>query len=48
MSDTPNVDGDKDCLNAAALETVLYGGQAFALSVHEMPEKTEAVAVLRF
>jgi hypothetical protein len=48
MSDTPNVDGDKDCLNAAALETVLYGGQAFALSVHEMPEKAEAVAVLRF
>jgi hypothetical protein len=48
MSDTANVDGDKDCLNAAALKTVLYGGRAFALSAQEMPENAEAVAVLRF
>jgi len=45
---TVNADGVEDCLNAAALETVLYGGRAFALSPHEMPEKGEAVAVLRF
>ena len=43
-----NADGDEDCLNTAALQTVLYSGRAFELSAQEMPEKAEAVAVLRF
>jgi hypothetical protein len=46
--DTANADGDEDCLNAAALDTVLYGGRAFVLSAQEMPEKAGAVAVLRY
>jgi hypothetical protein len=45
---TANADSDEDCLNVAALKTVLNGGRAFVLSAQEMPEKAEAVAVLRF
>lgn len=38
----------EDLLNAAALQTVLHGGQAFALEDEDMPEKHEVAAVLRF
>ena len=38
----------EDLLNAAALQTVLHGGQAFVLEAKKMPLSQEAVAVLRF
>jgi hypothetical protein len=38
----------EDLLNAAALQTVLHGGQAFGLDAEDMPEKHEVAAVLRF
>lgn len=38
----------EDLLNAAALQTMLHGGQAFALGPEDMPEKREVAAVLRF
>ena len=38
----------EDLLNAAALQTVLHGGQAFGLEAEDMPEKHEVAAVLRF
>lgn len=38
----------EDLLNAAALQAVLHGGQAFGLEVEDMPEKHEVAAVLRF
>ncbi len=38
----------EDLLNAAALQTVLHGGQAFALEGEDMPERHEVAAVLRF
>lgn len=38
----------EELLNAAALQTVLHRGRAFALKPHEMPQKAEAVAILRF
>ncbi len=38
----------EDLLNAAALQTVLHGGQAFGLEADDMPEKHEVAAVLRF
>jgi hypothetical protein len=38
----------EDLLNAAALQTVLHGGQAFALSREDMPEHAPAAAVLRY
>jgi hypothetical protein len=38
----------EDLLNAAALQTVLHGGQAFGLEAEDMPEKHEIAAVLRF
>jgi hypothetical protein len=39
---------EEDLVNVAALQTVLHRGQAFALRAQEMPEKADAVAVLRF
>jgi len=41
-------DGGEDLLNAAALQTVLHGGNPFALSETEMPGGAEVAAVLRF
>jgi hypothetical protein len=38
----------EELLNAAAQQTVLHGGRAFALRPQEMPQKAEALAVLRF
>jgi hypothetical protein len=38
----------EDLLNAAALQTVLHGGQAFRMEHEEMPLGTEVTAVLRF
>lgn len=46
--DAVNGDAGEDPLNLAALETVLHRGQAFALKAHEMPEKVDAAALLRF
>jgi hypothetical protein len=38
----------EELLNAAALQTVLHRGRAFALRPHEMPQRVEALAVFRF
>jgi hypothetical protein len=38
----------EELLNAAALETVLHGGQAFVLPPEEMPAGQNVVAVLRY
>ena len=38
----------EDLLNTAALQTVLHAGRAFGLPRQDMPEKAEAVALLRF
>jgi hypothetical protein len=35
-------------VNAAALQTVQHGGQAFEVSVAQMPAKGDVVAALRF
>jgi hypothetical protein len=37
-----------DLLNAAALETLWYGGRAFVVSPADMPVKAPATAILRF
>jgi hypothetical protein len=50
-SETMEVDAAnpaEDLYNAAALQTVLHGGQAFVLAPEEMPVRREAIAVLRF
>jgi hypothetical protein len=39
---------DQDLLNLAALQTLLHGGQAFALKPFEMPGESDAAALLRF
>jgi hypothetical protein len=41
-------DPREDLLNAAALETLRYGGRAFALEDKDMPLGRDVVAVLRF
>jgi hypothetical protein len=38
----------EDLLNTAALQTLLHRGQTFGLPRQDMPEKAEAVALLRF
>jgi hypothetical protein len=38
----------EDLLNAAALQTALHGGRAFAVEAHEMPAGHDIAAVLRF
>ena len=38
----------EDLLNAAALQTLLHGGRAFALKAPDIPEKAATAAVLRF
>jgi hypothetical protein len=40
--------GEEDLLNLAAVETFLYGGQAFELPSVDMPDHTLAAAVLRY
>ena len=40
--------GEEDLLNIAAVETMLHGGQAFALPGGRMPEGAAAAAILRF
>ena len=41
-------DPREDLLNAAALQTLLQGGEAFSLEEKEMPDGRDAIAVLRF
>ena len=41
-------DPQEDLLNAAALQTILHGGRAFAIPQANMPVKAEFAAVLRF
>jgi len=38
----------EDLLNAAALQTILHRGRAFALTANDMPESRNVAAVLRF
>jgi len=40
--------GEEDLLNAAAVETILHGGKAFALPASKMPDRAVVAAILRF
>jgi|RhiMetdeSRZDD1v2_1073273.scaffolds.fasta_scaffold300505_2 Bacterial archaeo-eukaryotic release factor family 3 len=40
--------GKEDLPNLAAVQTILHGGQAFALPADRMPDGASAVAILRF
>ena len=40
--------GDEDLLNAAAIQTILHGGQVFVLPAGKMPDGAPAVAVMRY
>ena len=39
---------DEDLLNAAAIQTILHGGQVFVLPASKVPDGAPAVAVLRY
>jgi hypothetical protein len=43
-----DADTGRDWLNDAAVSTVLHGGQAFGLRSSEMPNRFEAVAIIRY
>jgi hypothetical protein len=43
-----HVDGDEDLLNAAALETLLHGGEVFIVAGNQIPHGAPAVAVYRY
>jgi len=40
--------GDEDLLNAAALETILHGGQVFVVPAKKTPDGADAAAVMRY
>jgi hypothetical protein len=39
---------EQDILNTAALRTLEHRGEVFALKASEMPDKADAIAVLRY
>ncbi len=41
-------EGDEDLLDTAALQTILHGGEVYAVQQDQMPDRAETCAILRF